>query len=65
NTVNTAARLETHDKLAFEREQSTCRILVGQATIDRVADRFRFESLGEHALKGRGEAVAIYRIVGR
>ncbi|MEE2679363.1 MAG: adenylate/guanylate cyclase domain-containing protein, partial [Myxococcota bacterium] len=47
NTVNTAARLETHDKLAFEREQSTCRILVGQATIDRVADRFRFESLGE------------------
>lgn len=65
NTVNTAARLETHDKMAFEMETSTCRILVGQATIDRVGERFRFESLGEHLLKGRGEPVAIYRIAGR
>ena len=51
--------------MAFEMETSTCRILVGQATIDRVGERFRFESLGEHLLKGRGEPVAIYRIAGR
>ncbi len=65
NTVNTAARLETHDKLAFELEQSTCRILVGQATLDRIRDRFTTESLGDHVLKGRGEPVAIYRVLGR
>lgn len=65
NTVNTAARLETHDKTAFELEQSTCRILVGQATLDLVGDRFTTQSIGDHVLKGRGEPVAIYRVLGR
>lgn len=62
NTVNTAARLETFDKGSFEEEDTTCRILVGQATLDRLGDRFETSCLGDHVLKGKGEAVTIYRV---
>ncbi|MBT39564.1 MAG: hypothetical protein CL938_13595 [Deltaproteobacteria bacterium] len=65
NTVNTAARLETYDKTAFELEQSTFRILVGQATLDRISDCFTTQSVGDHVLRGRGEPVTIYRVLGR
>ena len=64
NTVNTAARLETHDKLSFEEEDATCRILIGQATLDAIGDRFETTNIGDHVLKGRGEAVTIYRVHG-
>ena len=67
NTVNTAARLESFDKEPFELEpeQSTVRILIGQATADRVGDRFVTRCLGEHVLKGKGEAITIHRVLGR
>jgi adenylate cyclase len=67
NTVNTAARLESFDKEPFELEpeQSTVRILIGQATADRVGDRFVLRCLGEHVLKGKGEKITIHRVLGR
>jgi adenylate cyclase len=67
NTVNTASRLESFDKEPFELEpeQSTIRVLIGQATADRVADRFVLRCLGDHVLKGKGEAITIHRVLGR
>jgi adenylate cyclase len=64
NTVNTAARLETHDKLSFEEEDATCRILIGQATLDVIGDQFETTNIGAHVLKGRGEPVTIHRVHG-
>jgi adenylate cyclase len=64
NTVNTAARLETHDKLGFEEEDSTCRILIGQATLDCLGEGFETRCIGDHVLKGRGAAVTIHRVYG-
>ena len=65
NTVNTAARLEAFDKLGFELEDSSCRVLIGQETLERLGDDFATQSLGEHVLKGKGEAVSIHRVLGR
>jgi adenylate cyclase len=65
NTVNTAARLEAFDKVSFEVEDSICRVLVGQATLDRLGGRFATQCLGDHRLKGKGEAVTIHRVLGR
>ena len=64
NTVNTAARLETHDKLSFEEEDTTCRVLIGQATLDCLGGRFETKCIGDHVLKGRGEPVTIHRVYG-
>ncbi|MBW2267693.1 MAG: adenylate/guanylate cyclase domain-containing protein [Deltaproteobacteria bacterium] len=64
NTVNTAARLETHDKLSFEEEDATCRVLIGQATLDCLGSRFETKCIGDHVLKGRGEPVTIHRVYG-
>ena len=33
------------------------------ATADRVADRFEWVELGEHKLRGKSEAIRIYRIL--
>ena len=65
NTVNTAARLEAFDKMSFELEDAVCRVLVGQATLDRLGDRFETTCIGDHVLKGKGEPVTIHRILGR
>jgi adenylate cyclase len=67
NTVNTASRLESFDKEPFELEpeQSTIRILIGQATADLVSDRFVTRCLGDHLLKGKGEPITIHRVLGR
>ncbi len=59
------ARLEAFDKVSFELEDSTCRVLVGQATIERLGGRFETRSLGDHVLKGKGERVTIHRVLGR
>ncbi len=65
DTVNTAARLEAFDKAGFEAEDTTCRVLVGEATLERIGDRFETRGVGDHTLKGKGEAVAIHRVLGR
>ena len=67
DTVNTASRLESFDKGSFESEpeRSTCRILIGHSTLERLEGRFETEGLGEHMLKGKGEPITIHRVLGR
>lgn len=66
DTVNTASRLETHDKEGFKEEIGIVfRILVGEPTFRRLGGAFRADGLGEVALRGREERVAVYRIQGR
>jgi adenylate cyclase len=66
DTVNTAARLESFDKESFaaEKDPTACRILIGEPTRLRVGNAFRLESLGVHAVKGKGEKIAIHRVLG-
>ncbi len=63
DTVNTASRLESFDKdLAPE---SVCRILIGEATLKRLDNRFHVEKVGEVHLKGKEERVTVYLVKGR
>ncbi|MGH0032678.1 MAG: CHASE2 domain-containing protein [Myxococcota bacterium] len=68
DTVNTAARLEGFRKEDFEEELARpgaplFRILIGESTRLHLGDVFVTESLGEHVLRGRGEPVAIHRVL--
>jgi adenylate cyclase len=67
NTVNTASRLESFDKESFtnEPERSTCRVLIGHATFERLEGRFVTKDLGAHMLKGKGEPIKIHRVLAR
>jgi adenylate cyclase len=65
DTVNTASRLEGFDKAAFDADPEDFRILVGEATQRRLGGRFRTRPIGVHRLKGKGEALEIYRVLGR
>jgi adenylate cyclase len=65
DTVNTASRLESFDKAGFDADAEGFRILVGEATWRRLGGRFRTRSLGVHRLKGKGEPLEIYRVLGR
>jgi len=63
DTVNTASRLESFDKELFAH--TTCRILIGEATLRYLGDQFVAERVGDATLKGKEEKVAVYRIIGR
>jgi adenylate cyclase len=67
DTMNTASRLESFDKELFppDPEKQPCRIFIGEPTLRRLADRFEVERVGEAALKGKEQSVAIYRVIGR
>jgi adenylate cyclase len=67
DTVNVAARLESHDREGFAAEVGgpPFRVLVADATRRRLGEAVRAEALGRVGLKGRAEAVAIHRILGR
>jgi class 3 adenylate cyclase len=56
DTTNVAARLQT--------VAGPGTIVVGEATARRLARRFALESLGEVTVKGRGQAVAAWRLIG-
>jgi adenylate cyclase len=56
DTVNLAARLEELNK------QHGTRILVSQSTRDACGELFRFEPLGQVAVRGRSEPVAIFSL---
>ena len=64
DTVNIASRLESFDK-NIDVVGGDCRILVGDTTLEYVADLFRSESIGEVKLKGKTESVKIHQILGR
>jgi adenylate cyclase len=66
DTVNTASRLESFDKEAFEPDYFTtpCRILVGEPTLGLIGEQFRTELVGEFRLKGKTQSIRIHRVHG-
>ncbi|HEY8624362.1 MAG TPA: adenylate/guanylate cyclase domain-containing protein, partial [Casimicrobiaceae bacterium] len=56
DTVNLAARLETHTKVAQRA------ILIDQATRSALSERITIEPLGPVPLKGKGAAVAVFSV---
>ncbi len=67
DTVNTAARIEGYEKESFHPDflNDPCRILIGDATVECLGDRYRTELLGEARLRGKARAIKIYRVHGR
>ncbi|OQW93209.1 MAG: hypothetical protein BWK79_12360 [Beggiatoa sp. IS2] len=61
DTVNTASRLESFDKNIDEN--SSCRILIGESTLQYIGKQFQVERVGEVFLKGKHSTVTIYRVV--
>jgi len=59
DAVNLGSRLESLNK------QHGTRILVSDATRQRVTGRYIFRPLGEVVVKGKSDAVAIFEVVGR
>jgi adenylate cyclase len=66
DTVNVASRLESFDKELFplSLDGRPCRILLGEATLCRLGQRFLTERVGEVSLKGKEEKINVYRVVG-
>jgi adenylate cyclase len=66
DTVNVASRLESFDKsVASPDEQRPCRILVGETTWRYVCEGYLTEEVGSCQLKGRQNALKIYRVLDR
>jgi adenylate cyclase len=67
DTVNTASRLETLDKDAFAAEAGPhpWRILIGEATQERLGSGFDAVPVGAVHLKGKAHPVRAYRVLGR
>ncbi|HEY9666970.1 MAG TPA: adenylate/guanylate cyclase domain-containing protein [Coleofasciculaceae cyanobacterium] len=62
DSVNIAARLESCEK---HRQPTNCRILIGKETFVHLREQFEVESWGPLALKGKQQAIEVYRVVGR
>ena len=68
DTVNIAARLESFSKLRGEHSEMVecdCRILIGDATRQRLGDNFHSQALGDFPLKGRHETIRIHQVLSR
>jgi len=67
DTVNTASRLESFDKVGFAPDyfNTPCRILVGEPTLRLLGDQFHTELVGEFQLKGKVHSIRIHRVHGR
>jgi len=66
DTVNIASRLESYAKETFtvEANDSPCRILIGETTLQYVGQQFQTQYVGEVHLKGREHTTTIYRVLG-
>ena len=66
DTMNTASRLESFDKTLFAPDPMgrPCRILIGETTLRYLGDRFATEHVGGVTLKGKEQAVDMYRVLG-
>lgn len=58
DTVNLAARLE-----AVSKEGRHTHIVISEATMRKLDDRYILERMGERTVKGKNQAVAIYEVV--
>jgi len=67
DTVNTAARIEGFRKESFvpDHLQQPCRILVGDATREIIADAYELEFMEDARLRGKAREIGIYRVWGR
>jgi adenylate cyclase len=67
DTVNIAARLEAFNKDSWEPApgESPCRILLGESTVHYLNPCYVIHRVGEVALKGKDEKVAVYQLMGR
>lgn len=60
DSVNTASRLESLNK---QRQNTVCRILIAQETLDYLDNRFAVENWGTLSLKGKLEQVDVYQVL--
>jgi adenylate cyclase len=65
DTVNTAARIES---LVLDQEESvpsssSCRILIGESTLQYVDREFRIQRVGHIILKGKEHPITVYRVI--
>jgi adenylate cyclase len=67
DTVNTASRLEGFEKdlVALDGLNSPCRIIIGEATLQRLGHQFATQHLGEVSLKGKDQKITVYGVSGR
>lgn len=66
DTVNTASRLESFDKsIGAADERFPCRILVGEATWQRIQGAYAAREVGLCHLKGKQQAIKVYQVLGR
>ena len=67
DTVNTAARLEGFEKDLFAPGclNSPCRIIIGEATLQRLGQQFATQNLGEVSLRGKDQKLTVYGVIGR
>lgn len=63
DTVNTASRLEGYDKSL--EPHNPCRILIGDATLAYLGERFLTRRVGTVKLKGKVTPITIYLVQGR
>jgi adenylate cyclase len=61
DSVNIASRLES---CAKERQVEGCRILIAEETLTHLQGQFQIESWGAMALRGKQQAVEVYRVIG-
>ena len=61
DSVNIASRLESYEK---DRQQDLCRVLIAQETLVYLQDKFEVEYWGAIKLKGKQQAVEVYRVIG-
>lgn len=67
DTVNTAARLEAFDKQSFIPDylRDPCRILITEATLSYLGQRYRTEKVGEERLRGKTATTHVYKVLDR
>jgi adenylate cyclase len=64
DTVNTAARIESLDDLEHDFEARGVRLLVSEATLQRLDGTYRTRPMGIFALKGKQERVSLHEVLG-
>ena len=66
DAVNTAARLESMDRDIVQETpgRRLCRILIEESTKRYLGDRFVLDRIGEVSVKGKEQALMVYRVVG-
>ena len=66
DAVNTAARLESLDRDIVQEMpgRRLCRILIDESTKRYLGDRFVLDRIGEVSVKGKVQALVVYRVIG-